>query len=109
MSLYRFLTLYISYVKNAQIIYRIHPNLLFLFINKSILLTSSPPPFFFISGPQENIWSNFEQYGLSNQYVGVMVADSARPPWTQHATFDAIVADRMSVVTMKCSALYVEN
>ena len=44
-------------------------------------------------GPKENIWSNFEQYGLSSRFVGVTVADNARPSWLAQPLFDAVVAD----------------
>eukprot|EP00043_Microstomoeca_roanoka_P007654 m.73826 g.73826 ORF g.73826 m.73826 type:complete len:469 (+) comp13916_c0_seq2:73-1479(+) len=46
-----------------------------------------------IRGPKENVWSNFEQYGLTNKFVDVLVADNSIPCWDDREMFDAIVAD----------------
>ncbi|XP_065349628.1 tRNA (guanine(10)-N2)-methyltransferase homolog [Cloeon dipterum] len=41
----------------------------------------------------ESIKSNMQQYNLSSKYVGVLVADFARPLWRPDVRFDAILTD----------------
>ncbi|KAK9505139.1 hypothetical protein O3M35_009262 [Rhynocoris fuscipes] len=41
----------------------------------------------------ESIASNLEQYGLKNQYLDIVAADSSLPFWRSGITFDAIITD----------------
>ena len=49
----------------------------------------------FRAGKDENVSSNFRQYGLEDRYLDVLVADAARNVWRQGELFDAIITDRM--------------
>lgn len=44
-------------------------------------------------GPDENIQANFQQYKLTNNYIGVVLADASKPVWRANAFCDAIITD----------------
>jgi len=54
----------------------------------------------------ESVCDNLRQYGLSQFFVDVLVADSSlRQVWRQRPLFDAIIADRELIVTYLLTAI----
>ena len=41
----------------------------------------------------ESMRSNFEQYGLQDRYLDVLVSDSSKPVWSRRGVLDAVIAD----------------
>ena len=51
--------------------------------------------YYCLTGKDENVLSNLQQYGLEDRYVDMLVADAARCVWRREELFDAIITDRM--------------
>ncbi len=48
--------------------------------------------------PKRNIYSNFDQFGLTDRLISLFASDQARSPFAVGPWFDAIIGDRMCLL-----------
>ena len=46
-----------------------------------------------VRAKDESMLANFEQYGLTSQYLGVIAGDASQSPWREQAWLDCVITD----------------